>query len=920
MKNKALLTLVSTALFAGVLTGCGGHTHKFGTDWKSDATNHWHECECGEKSDVAAHIDGNGDYKCDACNFDMPKPAPVDDYYVVKVYEKTGIKASADVSKAKKGDIVTITISSISSGYTLKAVKMNDAPISADASNPMVYKFEMPNQSAVITFDLAVSGAIVVDGDFAVALTLNASTGIYEAKNVSVINDPKEDAYFDIKVGDTKLAALDLDESRSFGDIGCTFSSAHTFFVRAHNSYDFFYDPNAEEAPFSIQRVGVDTLPSTVDELASLLITGYAVRSEAAIYSGVSSMSLKIDNIDGSENTDIIHQQYDWKKYSNNVTYGKVTEENGMDDPIVKHVYKALDVDNKVLSVVDTYDKKNGNLVANDDPYREDYNKYGAYAAKYNIITGDDYDYQRFSRNMTHANRMMNVSAHMPAYYMEREIMNSYRVGYEGSDEMNWNDRKIVSTRNDDNSFTVAIDTKVEYKFISGGGSDASEAWVFDVDLGFDPRGAMTSISYKKYIYSVDKWDFVNHKALTGKTPVTVKKITGTYGYAAPSEAFTTAVFDPTPYFVNKINSIKLYSPATGKPSDDGNSYVQLADNIRLYNGDFDLPDEKSMKVTFDYEPSTALDIWQYGPTASSNESVVKKMPNDLYYEMSAINEGDAVVTFSNHHTGAAAGATYDLSVNVSTKALIRSMYLFPTDDPYRSITDATPETVKAGSVHSYEVNRSPEAAPLKYEAVSDHPEIAKVTSAPNAEVMTIDFSAATSITKTEIVKITMTSDKYDPAFGGGDPVVFTFCVIPNDIDPVGKWGMLDYEDDCYIVFTKDAVEGKENTYKGTLHDYYSDKKFLDAEFEYSFDGISLTVNLTKIKVVDSESWSSDPKDYMFVCEYHPEFTEYGGLYGVGLAEAIYDADYEGFYVSPILGDVNDEGEFINLDSFRKIA
>ena len=31
------------------------HTHSYGTDWKYDDTNHWHECDCGDKADVAAH-------------------------------------------------------------------------------------------------------------------------------------------------------------------------------------------------------------------------------------------------------------------------------------------------------------------------------------------------------------------------------------------------------------------------------------------------------------------------------------------------------------------------------------------------------------------------------------------------------------------------------------------------------------------------------------------------------------------------------------------------------------------------------------------------------------------------------------------------------------------------------------------------
>lgn len=31
------------------------HTHSYGTEWKYDGTNHWHECECGDKTDTAAH-------------------------------------------------------------------------------------------------------------------------------------------------------------------------------------------------------------------------------------------------------------------------------------------------------------------------------------------------------------------------------------------------------------------------------------------------------------------------------------------------------------------------------------------------------------------------------------------------------------------------------------------------------------------------------------------------------------------------------------------------------------------------------------------------------------------------------------------------------------------------------------------------
>ena len=31
------------------------HTHSYAADWKYDGTNHWHECQCGDKADTAAH-------------------------------------------------------------------------------------------------------------------------------------------------------------------------------------------------------------------------------------------------------------------------------------------------------------------------------------------------------------------------------------------------------------------------------------------------------------------------------------------------------------------------------------------------------------------------------------------------------------------------------------------------------------------------------------------------------------------------------------------------------------------------------------------------------------------------------------------------------------------------------------------------
>ena len=51
----------------------GQHVHSHGSEWKTDAENHWNECTCGDKANVAPHADTNNDEKCDICSYAIPK-------------------------------------------------------------------------------------------------------------------------------------------------------------------------------------------------------------------------------------------------------------------------------------------------------------------------------------------------------------------------------------------------------------------------------------------------------------------------------------------------------------------------------------------------------------------------------------------------------------------------------------------------------------------------------------------------------------------------------------------------------------------------------------------------------------------------------------------------------------------------------
>ena len=45
--------------------------HKYNEKWKSDESNHWNECACGDKANKASHTDSNNDGKCDTCEYQM---------------------------------------------------------------------------------------------------------------------------------------------------------------------------------------------------------------------------------------------------------------------------------------------------------------------------------------------------------------------------------------------------------------------------------------------------------------------------------------------------------------------------------------------------------------------------------------------------------------------------------------------------------------------------------------------------------------------------------------------------------------------------------------------------------------------------------------------------------------------------------
>lgn len=93
------------------------HTHSYGTDWKSDADNHWHECSCGSIADKAAHDmetknakdatatekGYTGDKVCKVCGYTV-KGKEIPASGTTKPSNPTKPDGNTDVTSPKTGD------------------------------------------------------------------------------------------------------------------------------------------------------------------------------------------------------------------------------------------------------------------------------------------------------------------------------------------------------------------------------------------------------------------------------------------------------------------------------------------------------------------------------------------------------------------------------------------------------------------------------------------------------------------------------------------------------------------------------------------------------------------------------------------------------------------------------------------------
>ena len=173
----AMFMQPNNAVYSFMLTPLGAsHTHTYGTEWKSDAYKHWHECSCGAKSEEAAHTasdwitdtaatattDGTKHKECTVCKRVLETgtiPATGSggggggsvSTYSVTVGKTENGSVSVSPKSASKGDTVTITVTP-DKGYvleTLTVLDKNDKEIKITEKNGK-YTFTMPASKVTV--------------------------------------------------------------------------------------------------------------------------------------------------------------------------------------------------------------------------------------------------------------------------------------------------------------------------------------------------------------------------------------------------------------------------------------------------------------------------------------------------------------------------------------------------------------------------------------------------------------------------------------------------------------------------------------------------------------------------------------------------------------------------------------------------
>lgn len=695
---------------------------------------------------------------------------PVVTEYAIRVtVPSAGVTIVADKEKAQVGDTVTLTVT-LDDGYSI--VKLLANTTECTKVNETTYQFIMPNRSVSVTCQLAVDGDITIQGD--VAARFVEEDGIYVARNVSFTSGSGN---FSVYVHNTMMTVQNIDRTKCLCDF--ELSSGYTGKLALNTVYDFYYDATNDGGirPLYIKRVGLTSLPNTVDSLYSL----FAGR----VQSSACSFPSNLTGATYSNTEDDVKYSYQVDKngLSSLATVSKLSDNSN-----VGYIYREKDETNGVYKWVDTTVSYNG---LDGKAGKAKISDYKIFADGVSNEESDDDEFDD-DRQYIHSNVVdfeVTKNFEYNLYDLEFDFMDAYRVGMNVEDYVKSASCEITST-------AIAGSTHFNTSIVSSKTYDSSTAtdssveseqihYEFRVDFEFTKAGELVSLAYKQYTFDTNTYNFTTDAFISGDVDsnlskgTLVKKLDVAYEYSIEHEL----AFDATPYFISSIDTLAITSQG------EGSNEIKSGDRI----------EEESSYITMTYSPSTALDGWQYGVVESSNDNVVAY--DSSYRCFIGQSSGTTTLTVSNY-SDQQAKKTCDVTI---ADIKLRNIYMLVNDFNgkitlgYDDLSNTNEVNIKAGIVSSIGIDFKDASNNKSCAAPSDLTFTFDKDVGLNVYVDKIGTSNyaiyydATNVNISEdtTVNMTLNTNAYDSSWVES-PIVFTINIKPNsftsDSDLIGRW------------------------------------------------------------------------------------------------------------------------------------
>lgn len=558
--------------------------------------------------------------------------APVETEYSIIDRTGAGITITLDKTKAKKNETVTITVA-LDANYVLNGLYANKN--ACTKVNDTTYTFVMGDSAVAITASLSVTGDVVTSGDVAISLS-RQEDGTYKGTFTA-----ENDVNFLVVVGANEYGYGSVDFDRSYADIDSQYvsgSKATTRIALAGNgTYEISFDIT-EDKPIAIYRTGILRAPKTAEEISAYFCGNYAGRD--VLDTGAYNVK-GVNHVQYRNSRTMI--DYTWDLYQD----GSLAKATNISTQKVSSVYKSIK--DNVYTVVDEYIE--GQNDAKGNPF--DKTKTGdtvKYSGKYSIV--DEVSNSHYEKTLTQATRDMLTPSH-ELHSVNVEMLYGYTVGYTIEDELKACDRKFTGVTNDDGSFTTTVSSWKNYQ----DSENVHTRYEYEITININADGTLNSGSYLETYYTESTFLFNDSDSNGGSVRPgmegeTIQSSSYAYGYGEAKQE--TTGFDSTPYFVNSISNLKIKSNQDKTKEEGHVAYQEVLDESRRDPNLLSIDDDNVTGYTsalhFDYAPSTALDVWEYGIVDSDDKNIVGRSSR-RNAEWIGTGPGTTQITLGNHST-----------------------------------------------------------------------------------------------------------------------------------------------------------------------------------------------------------------------------------------------------------------------------